>query len=84
MHDTVANNVRGERARRRWTQAELAERLGWPRTAIHDVEIGRRRLSLDDLAALCRTFELPLIELCRGGDRYELAALGISPRWGGD
>ena len=28
LHDTVANNVRGERARRRWTQAELAERLG--------------------------------------------------------
>ena len=41
LGDLIANNIRGERARRRWTQAQLAERLGWPRTSIHDIEIGR-------------------------------------------
>lgn len=77
LHDIVANNIRAERARRRWTQSGLAERLGWPRTSIYDVESGKRRLSLDDLAALCEAFEVPLVELCHGADSAQLRALGI-------
>lgn len=77
LHDLLANNVRGERARRRWTQAQLAEMLGWPRTAIHDIEIGKRRLGLDDLSELCRIFDLPLVELCRGADLRQLRYLGL-------
>lgn len=78
LHDLLANNIRGERARRRWTQAQLAEMLGWPRTSIHDIEIGKRRLGLDDLSELCRVFDLPLVELCRGADQQQLAYLGLS------
>jgi len=77
LHDTLANNVRGERSRRRLTQAQLAVMLGWPRTAIHDIESGRRRLGLDDLAALCRVFDMPLVELCHGGRDDDLHALGL-------
>ena len=77
LHDVAANNIRAERARRRWTQADLARRLDWPRTSIHDVESGRRRLGLDDLAALCRAFDIDLIDLCQGGDDNDLRALGL-------
>lgn len=77
LHDVVANNIRGERARRRWTQVELAEKLGWPKTSVSDLEIGRRRLTIDDLADLCRVFGLPLVELCRGGDEESLRSLGL-------
>ncbi len=80
LADVAANNVRAERARRRWTQAELARRLDWPRTSIHDVEIGRRRLGLDDLAAVCRVFGIDLLDLCHGGDDDDLRALGLTRR----
>jgi len=77
LSDVIANNVRGERARRRMTQAELAELVGWPRTTVHDVESGRRRLGPDDLVALCRVFEMPLVELCRGADPEDVRTLGL-------
>jgi len=80
LHDAFANGVRAERGRRRWTQAQLAERLGWPRNSIHEVELGRRRLTLDDIADVCRAFGMPLVELCRGGDDDAIRALGIDRR----
>jgi transcriptional regulator with XRE-family HTH domain len=73
----IANNVRGERARRHLTQAQLGESMGWPRNAIHEVESGRRRLGPDDLVALCRVLDLPLVELCRGAEPEDLRILGI-------
>jgi transcriptional regulator with XRE-family HTH domain len=78
LYDILAANIRGERARRRWTQAQLAERLGWPRTSIHDVEVGRRRLGLDDLEQLCTVLDVPLIDLCRGADPARLRTLGLN------
>jgi transcriptional regulator with XRE-family HTH domain len=52
LGDRIAANVRGERARRRWTQGVLAERLGWSRATVSDLEAGRRKVAADDLA-LC-------------------------------
>ncbi|MBK8078490.1 MAG: helix-turn-helix transcriptional regulator [Kineosporiaceae bacterium] len=57
--DVIAANVRAERARRRWTQAELGERVGWPRSSVSDVESGRRKLTADDLVALCLPSQRP-------------------------
>ena len=59
------------------TQAQLADLLGWPRTSIYDVEVGKRRLGLDDLVQLCNAFGLPLVELCRGADDGDLRTLGL-------
>jgi ribosome-binding protein aMBF1 (putative translation factor) len=80
FHDVLANAVRAERSRRRWTQAELAERLAMPRTSVADIESGRRRLTLDDLAAICTVYDLPLIALCAGADRHQLRTLGLTRR----
>jgi DNA-binding XRE family transcriptional regulator len=37
---------------RRMTQADLAQAIDWPRTSIHDLETGRRKISPDDLTTL--------------------------------
>ncbi|HET9656433.1 MAG TPA: helix-turn-helix transcriptional regulator [Kineosporiaceae bacterium] len=73
----IANNIRAERARRRMTQADLAQAIGWPRSSIHDIEAGRRKISPDDLVALCRVFGITLTELAHGANPDDLHTLGI-------
>ena len=75
--DVIAANVRAERARRRWTQADLGERIGWPRSSISDVESGRRRLTADDLVLLCEVFDIPLVKLADGANARHLKILGL-------
>lgn len=73
----VANNVRAERARRKWRQEDLADRLGWSRGSIGHLESGRRRPSVSDLPQLCRVFDISMAELFSGADPADLAALGL-------
>jgi transcriptional regulator with XRE-family HTH domain len=73
----IASNVRAERARRRWTQSDLGERMGWPRSSISDVESGRRKVTADDLVAFCMALEVSLAKLADGADEVELRALGL-------
>jgi transcriptional regulator with XRE-family HTH domain len=77
LGDVIASNVRAERARRRWQQAELADRLGWGRSTVSDLEAGRRRVQADDLVPLCRAFGIQLAKLVDGADRTELQVLGL-------
>jgi transcriptional regulator with XRE-family HTH domain len=74
----IAANVRAERARRRWTQADLGERIGWPRSSVSDVESGRRRLTADDLVALCAPFDVSLVKLADGANPADLKTLGLA------
>lgn len=72
--------ARGVAARRTWLQldqAELAERLGWARQTVSDLERGRRRLYAADLPLLCRALECDLAELARGAGDDDLRALGL-------
>jgi transcriptional regulator with XRE-family HTH domain len=75
--DVIAANVRAERARRRWRQADLAERLGWSNVTVSDLEIGRRGVSANDLPKLCRAFGVHLDQLTHGADPDDLDALGL-------
>jgi transcriptional regulator with XRE-family HTH domain len=75
--DVIAAAVRAERARRRWSQAELGDMIGVSRTTIGDIEAGKRRVVADHLPRLCRAFGVPLAELARGADPDDLAALGL-------
>ncbi len=77
LDDVVARNVRAERGRRRWTQAELADRLGWGRSTVGAVETGARRLSISDLPDLCRVFDVPLARLLVGADPADVAVLRL-------
>jgi len=75
--DVVAANVRAERGRRDWLQADLAARLGWHHTTVSALEVGKRSVHANDLPALCKVFGIPLAELCRGADPAEIDALGL-------
>ncbi|MDQ1245708.1 MAG: helix-turn-helix protein [Actinomycetota bacterium] len=77
--DVAAANMRAERARRRWTQADLAQRLNWSPTKVGDVEQGRRKVSADQLVELCRAFGIPLRRLLDGAEPDDLITLGIEP-----
>jgi transcriptional regulator with XRE-family HTH domain len=72
--------ARGVAARRTWLQldqGQLAERLGWARQTVSDLERGRRRVMAADLPPLCRALECDLAELARGADAADLGALGL-------
>lgn len=73
----IAANVRAERARRGWTQADLAARLGWERAAVGFVEQGRRPIRVGDLPRLCAAFGVPLARLLDGAEQGGLQARGL-------
>ena len=75
LSDVVASSVRAERARRHWTQAELATRTGLSRTTIGDIEVGRRQVTANHLALFCRALGVPLSVLVAGADAADLEAL---------
>lgn len=77
LSDHVAASVRAERARRRWTQAQLAERAGLSRTTVGDIETGKRQLTLNQVAALCRAMSVPLAILAAGASPEDREALGL-------
>ncbi len=73
----IAANVRTERARRHWRQADLAGRLGWDPGTIGHLETGRRDVRAHDLPALCRVFGVGLDVLLFGADQDDLRAMGL-------
>lgn len=73
----VARNIRAERSRRLWKQADLAERLGWSQSSVSAVEIGQRAINLSELPAICRALDVTMADLVRGADEEDLRALGL-------
>jgi len=56
----VTNRLRLLRAERRWSQAELAERLGVSRQTVNAIETGKYDPSLPLAFAMARLFGLPI------------------------
>ena len=54
------NRLRVLRAERRWSQAELAERLGVSRQTVNAIETGKYDPSLPLAFSIARTFELKI------------------------
>jgi transcriptional regulator with XRE-family HTH domain len=76
VSEVLAGNIRGERAKRRWRQADLATRLGMAQRTISDIEAGRQ-LTVPELILLCRVLDVTAADLMRGADPDDLAALGL-------
>lgn len=77
LGDVVPRNVAAERVRRRWTQAVLAERLGWSKSKMSAFEAGGRAVLADELGEVCKALGVPLAKLAEGVDPEEFAALGL-------
>ena len=56
----MKNSLRVLRAERRWSQADLAERLGVSRQTVNAIETGRYDPSLPLAFSISRLFEQPI------------------------
>jgi transcriptional regulator with XRE-family HTH domain len=80
VHDLayiIRRNVRAERARRSWRQADLAEQMGWTTAVVSDLETGRRNVWATDLPRLCAAFDISLAKLLDGADKDDLRHLRL-------
>jgi putative transcriptional regulator len=59
----MKNRLRELRSERRWTQADLAERLDVSRQTVNAIEVGRYDPSLPLAFRIARVFALPIEEL---------------------
>jgi putative transcriptional regulator len=57
------NRLRVLRAERRWSQADLADRLGVSRQTVNAIETGKYDPSLPLAFAIAKTFELKIEEV---------------------
>lgn len=76
----IARTVAAERTRRNWDQATLARKIGadgWSRSTVSNLELGKRRVTADDLPLLCEVFEISLLELMHGVEPCDLAKLRL-------
>lgn len=64
MHDAdliyaaIGRNVRRERLRLRWTQDQLAERVGFLRTSVANIEAGKQRVPLHTLCEIAAALDV--------------------------
>lgn len=75
----LANAVRSQRAIRHWTQADLAERLGWAQSSVSATEVGRKILRMDEVFELADAFDIPVFLMFRDAPR-ELRLKLLGPR----
>jgi len=76
----IARNVAAERTRRTWDQTQLAEKIGsegWSRSTVSNLELGKRKVTADDLPLLCAAFGISLAQLMFGADPADLAKLRL-------
>ncbi|MGA2075856.1 MAG: helix-turn-helix transcriptional regulator [Terriglobia bacterium] len=59
----VGRRLRKLRKQHRWTQVQLAERLGLDRSYLADVERGKRNISIVNLEVISRGFGISLSKL---------------------
>lgn len=62
----LGNRVQSLRRKHKWTQVELAERLGIDRSYLSEIETGKKDPSLRVLKALADGFELSLSQFLKG------------------
>ena len=54
----IITRMREERIKRKWTQAHLGMLIGITKTAVHDIEVGRRKPSYEVMVKLENLFGL--------------------------
>ncbi len=59
----LVDRLRSARQRNSLTQQEVAERLGWHRTTISNIEILERRMDLLEAQQICEIYGIPLESL---------------------
>lgn len=74
----LGHRLRDLRLSREWTLQDLAERVGASVASVSAYERGTRRVSLDDLRAICAAFEIAVSDLLADVYPYGTKA---QPHW---
>jgi transcriptional regulator with XRE-family HTH domain len=73
LNQTVGRRIAAARKAARLTQAELAERLSWPRDTLIHYEHGRRSIAIDRIEQIAAALDIPPATLLM--DSETLAAI---------
>ena len=65
QYQALLELIREARHRAGISQAELATRLGRPQSWVSKVEIGERRLDLEELRQVCDALEIDVVKFVR-------------------
>jgi transcriptional regulator with XRE-family HTH domain len=63
--DDIGGYLKKQRRRRKLTQQQVAEANSWDQTKVSKLETGTMLPSIDDMEALARLFEVPLVRLVK-------------------
>jgi DNA-binding XRE family transcriptional regulator len=73
----IRRGVIAERGRLELTQQQLADKIGWTRRIVGQIETGERSVRGEELADLCRALEVDLSRLLIAADIEDRRALGL-------
>ena len=76
MNTAVAASIDTLTSLLRWSDGEVAERVGMNRVTVNNIRHGKRRITVDDLEAFASAFDCPISVLL--GGRVE------AMRWAGE
>jgi transcriptional regulator with XRE-family HTH domain len=77
LSEVIARNARAFRAAAKLRQVDVAQRAGISRTQLSVIEGGGRRISIEDLLALCRGLDVGLRDLLTGAEPEDAATLRL-------
>jgi DNA-binding Xre family transcriptional regulator len=75
--EVIARNARALRAAGQLRQVDVAQRAGISRPVLSVIESGTRRITIEDMLALCRGLGVSVDRLLEGADPDDLRTLGL-------
>lgn len=64
INKEIGKKIKDLREKKKWTKQELAKKLGYESdTAIHLIEVGKRKLSIEKLKIIAGLFEVSVSDL---------------------
>ena len=75
--EVIARNARALRAAGQLRQVDVAARAGISRPVLSVIESGTRRITIEDVIALCRGLDVSASQLLEGVDPDDRRVLGL-------
>jgi transcriptional regulator with XRE-family HTH domain len=64
-YQALLQMLRERRLKLGLSQTEVANRLGWGQTTVSKVEVGERRIDVEELRQLCEALEIDFVKFVR-------------------
>jgi transcriptional regulator with XRE-family HTH domain len=77
MRASLAKAIASERTRQDLTQQQLADKLGWSRRIISEIELRKRQVRVDELPEICEALNCGLMDLLSRSSRADARKLRL-------